>query len=297
MDTIPCNSRCTAGMTTNCCSPCLRPKQSSCRSPFKVCVSPPLEKLPESESCWCWKRTAARGNSYPAVGIPSAKSRGPQGKKRGAPTPLVIVCVVRKRDRSEVESGAKLHLPHVGRGGRIRIEVPRGELVDVSGEIRVVQGVEHLPAKLERLVLRNLEPLAEGQIQIRQSRQSQVVAPARPVLSKQRLADGQRSRLNGALRDRMQLASIAIEGSGHHAVGRIRRAIQQSVRNPHNVSLGAARHRVRRYGADVDRCGVDGGRKARLDGENPALAPAIQHVLLPAVEAVRAGWLEPERDF
>jgi len=117
------------------------------------------------------------------------------------------------------------------------------------------------------------------------------VAPARPVLSKQRLADGQLSRLNGALRDRMQLASIAIEGSGHHAVGRIRRAIQQSVRNPHNVSLGAARHRVRRYGADVDRCGVDGGRKARLDGENPALAPAIQHVLLPAVEALG------ERDF
>src|ERR1700674_1145478 len=167
MATIRCNSRCTAGMTTNCCSPCLRAKQSSCRSPFKVCFSPLLEKSPESESCWCWKRTAARGNSYPAAGMPSAKiKRAAREKKGSLPAPLVIVGVVRKRDRSEVESGAKLHLPHVGRGGRIRIEVPRSELVNVAGEIRVVQGVEHLPAKLERLVLRNLEPLAERQIQV-----------------------------------------------------------------------------------------------------------------------------------
>ena len=33
-------------------------------------------------------------------------------------------------------------------------------------EVRVVQGVEHLRAKLERLALRNLEPLAERQIQV-----------------------------------------------------------------------------------------------------------------------------------
>ena len=78
----------------------------------------------------------------------------------------MIVCIVRKRDRSEVESGAKLHLPHVGRGGRICIEIRGGELIDVVREVRVVQGVEHLRAKLERLALRNLEPLAERQIQV-----------------------------------------------------------------------------------------------------------------------------------
>src|SRR6266478_6539317 len=61
-------------MTTSSCSPCLPAKQSSCRSPFEACASPPLEKSPERESCWCWKRTAAQRHSYPAAGIPSAKS-------------------------------------------------------------------------------------------------------------------------------------------------------------------------------------------------------------------------------
>src|SRR5258708_34555921 len=119
-------------------------------------------------------------------------------------------------------------------------------------------------SKLERLVLRNLEPLAKRQIQVCQPCQAQVVAATRAVLSQQWLADRQGARLRGALRDRMQLASIAIEGSAYHAVGRIRRAIQQSVRNPHAVALGAARSCVRRHCADQDSGGVDGGREARL---------------------------------
>src|SRR2546423_12601836 len=74
MATTPYNSRCMAGMTTNCCSPCLRAKQGFCRKPFGVCVSRRLEKSPQSESCGCWKRTAERVNSLPADGIPSGKS-------------------------------------------------------------------------------------------------------------------------------------------------------------------------------------------------------------------------------
>src|SRR5216683_1583079 len=74
MAAIPYNSRCTAGMTTSCCSPCLRAKQNSCRRPFEVWLLPQLAKLPETGTCWCWKRTAERPNSYPAAGIPSAKS-------------------------------------------------------------------------------------------------------------------------------------------------------------------------------------------------------------------------------
>src|ERR1700687_512038 len=71
---IPCNSRCMAGMTTNCCSPCLRAKQSSCRTLFEVWLSPQLEKSPEGASCWRWMKTAERANSYPAAGTPSGKS-------------------------------------------------------------------------------------------------------------------------------------------------------------------------------------------------------------------------------
>ena len=65
-------------------------------------------------------------------------------------------------DPSKIKSGAELHLPHVGRRAFIGIEVRRGKLIDIVREVRMVQGVEHLPAQLEGLGLGELERFCEG---------------------------------------------------------------------------------------------------------------------------------------
>src|SRR5260370_11661831 len=76
------------------CSPCLRGKQSSCRRPFKVWLLPQLEESSGGGSYWLWKRTAARPNSHPAAGIPSAKSpRLGQAPELAGSVPLNLACV------------------------------------------------------------------------------------------------------------------------------------------------------------------------------------------------------------
>src|SRR5260370_6023275 len=65
---------CMAEMTTNCYSPYLLEKQSSCRIPFVAYASQRLEELPENARCSSRIRTAERVRSRHAVGIPSGKS-------------------------------------------------------------------------------------------------------------------------------------------------------------------------------------------------------------------------------
>jgi len=191
--------------------------------------------------------------------------------------------------------GAQLHLAHVGGCALVGVEVRRRKLVDVAGKVRVVQSVEHLPAQLEALGLCQLKHLGKGQVQICQSRQTQVVAPAASVIAEQRLAYRQVRLLLGVIqvRHRVKQRGIAVQGRSHHGVG-VRRAVQQRVGNSDELRVTIRIRRTRRDGKPWNGAHRHGRRDCRsgqtgLRAEDGALAPTVQHIFSPAVEAFGKG--------
>jgi hypothetical protein len=93
----------------------------------------------------------------------------------------------------ELEPHRDLHLPHVGcsagvgakaRGCRIS-----SQNILETGEVRVIEHVEHFPAELEVSALRDCETLSDSRVEVGKTVKAQVIASAGPLITNQRLRE------------------------------------------------------------------------------------------------------------
>ena len=159
------------------------------------------------------------------------------------------------RWKLEDEPAAELERPWVCGSAGVRIELRTAEGVDIAGEVRVIQDVEGLPAKLEVFAFGKVEGLAENSVEVGETVKAQLVASAGSVLFKKGLRDGKSPR-HGVSREkghRVKKVGVAI----HQGIGDIPAivgSVQQQVIDRDLIGCRARGEWATR-GAESNRCG------------------------------------------
>src|SRR5262249_17827105 len=98
--------------------------------------------------------------------------------------PLNLPCAL------ELIAQGDLHLPHIGgcAGVLAKAAACGSKGVQEPGEVRVIQEIEDLPAKLEVLTFSDLNQFRDCHVEIREPIQAQVIAPAGSLVSDKWLA-------------------------------------------------------------------------------------------------------------